>query len=934
MDLLFGAMNLGLICTFLVVGICLTYRIYDFADITVEGSFTLGGAVTAVLILDGIHPVLATFFGALAGAVSGMLTGLIHTQFKINGLLAGIIVMTGLYSINLHVMAKSNIPLMSLTTVVSILNDMNPGIHSEVWMFMIFLPLIALFMFFFALFLKTDIGLTIRATGNNQVMVAANGVNVNAMKVLGISVSNGLVAFSGGLLAQYQGFADIGMGVGVFVFGLASVIIGEAIFRRSQIWKMVLGLFMGSLIFRLMVALALYIGLNPIDLKLVTAAFVLATIIFSQKMRTRPKLTSKKILIPAVIIFLGILGIFVAPFIKSYFVQKHNYTIAVVLFNESDILVITKDSMIKRLNELGYHDKENTKVIVKTANSDMGMLNTIIDELKVSKPDVFVTISSQATQAVYNKVKDIPVVFATVANPFILGIGKSDTEHPSHVTGVYGSFPADGMLDIVEKILEGTVRIGEIWNPGLANTVFSINVLKNELNKRPNFMFEGVTVSSSNEVLQAATLLASKIDAFVLVPDVIVFEAFSSIASTAKKRKIPIFSSDIEKLKEGSFIVYGYTYKQSGIQAAELVHRVLNGERGIPFERYKKLILGINLDVAKELGINIPESVLKKANQIVENGALKEYDMEQSSLPLTQMTKMRRVALFMFTNNSILDTTAKGIMDELQRDSFDKRTGIEITELNAQGDNTLANTLVKKIIDSQYDFIITVSTLALQAVAHNNRSIPHVFCTVTDPVEAGVVKSFQDHPHYLTGIATPQPVESTIKIMRSIFPSAKRIGIVWDTSQVNSEYCTKKARKASISYGFELIEKTVSNVNEVDTAVKSLISEKIDIMFTSGDITVISVIPSIAKLMEKYKIPYITNNPADIGAGVFGALGADYYEVGTRAAGMLKELINGKKAVDLNIENYVPERLHINIELAKKFGIVIPKSILDQASTK
>ena len=632
MDLLFGALNLGLIFSFLVVGICLTYRIYNFADITVEGSFTLGGAVSAVLMVNGMNPALAILLGALAGGVAGMVTGLIHTQLQVNGLLAGIIVMTGLYSINLHVMAKSNIPLMSLKTLVSMMNGMNPGIHGELWLFGIFLLSIALFMFLFALFLKTDLGITIRATGNNPVMVAANGVNVNAMKVLGIAASNALVAFSGGLLAQYQGFADIGMGVGVFVFGLASVIIGEAIFRGADVWKMVMGLFMGSLIFRLMVALALYVGLNPIDLKLVTAAFVLATILFSQKVSVqRFRKSSIKIIAPTAIVVLGIVAVFVMPALKRHFAPAQRYTIAVVLFNESEMLTITKDSLVKRLGELGYRAGENTQLLVKTANGDMGMLNMIVDELKTTKPDVFVTISSQATQVAFNKVKDVPIVFATVANPFILGVGKSDTEHSPLITGAYGAFPAEGMLAVLDKFFEGTLRIGEIWNPGLANTVFNINALKKVIATRPNITFEGATVTSSNEVLQAAMLLAPKIDAFVLVPDVIVFEAFNAIVSTAKKQKIPIFSSDIEKLKEGAFVVYGFTYAQSGIQGAELVQRVLRGERGIPFEQYKKMVFGVNLDVARDLGIAVPESVLTEATQIFENGALRERRAEQAA---------------------------------------------------------------------------------------------------------------------------------------------------------------------------------------------------------------------------------------------------------------------------------------------------------------
>ena len=622
MDLFIGALNLGLIFSFLVVGICLTYRIYNFADITVEGSFTLGGAVAAVGIASGMNPLLATLLGAFAGSAAGFCTGLIHAKLNVNGLLAGIIVMTGLYSVNLHVMEKSNIPLMSVKTLISAIHGLNPGINSELWLFLVLLPAIGLFMALFALLLKTDVGITIRATGNNPIMVAANGVNVDAMKIFGIAASNALVALSGALLAQYQGFADIGMGVGVFVFGLASVIIGEALFRGADVWKIVAGLFVGSLLFRVMVALALYVGLNPIDLKLVTAGFVLATIIISQKMRGGAKAASRQLIAATLIVIVALAAIFAAPNLKSRFAPKPTHNIAVILFNESQMLTITRDSLIARLNELGYREGENTKFAIKSANGDMSMLNTIVDEQKSAKPDVFVTISSQATQAVFNKVKDIPIVFATVANPFILGVGNSETDHPPNITGAYGAFPAEGMLSILEKFFTGQTTIGEIWNPGLANTVFNIDALKKAMETRPNFAFEGVTVTSSNEVLQAAALLAPKINAFVLVPDVIVFEAFNSIVSVANKQRIPVFSSDIEKLKDGALVVYGFTYAQSGLQGAELVHRVLNGERGIPFEKYKKMVFGINLDVAKELGIAVPESARKDATEIFENGAL------------------------------------------------------------------------------------------------------------------------------------------------------------------------------------------------------------------------------------------------------------------------------------------------------------------------
>ncbi len=935
MDLFLGALNLGLVFSFMVVGICLTYRIYNFPDITVEGSFTLGGAVAAVCMVDGMHSVPATALGALAGAGAGLCTGLVHTKLKVNGLLAGIIVMTGLYSVNLHVMEKSNIPLMSANTMVSAINGMNPGMHSELWLFSIFLPGVALFMFLFAMLLKTDLGVTIRATGNNSIMVAANGVNVDAMKIFGIAASNALVALAGALLAQYQGFADIGMGVGVFVFGLASVIIGEAVLKGSEVWKIVTGLFLGALLFRLMVALALYVGLNPIDLKLVTAAFVLGTIVFSRKMRLRPRSVSPKAIAATCLVVAAVGAMFAAPGLKKGLTPPHVDRIAVVLFNEAEILTITRDSLIERLEELGYRDGENTELTVKSANGDMGMLNSIVDELKASKPDVFVTISSQATQAVFNKIKDTPIVFATVANPFILGVGNSDTDHPPHITGAYGTFPAEGMLAVVEKFFEGPATIGEIWNPGLVNTVYHIERFKKALETRPDYKFEGATVASSNEVSQAAAYLAPKIDAFVLVPDVLVFEAFGSIVSVAKKNRIPVFASDVEMLEQGAFVVYGFAYEQSGRQGAELVARILKGERDIPFERYKKIEFGVNLDVAKELGIEVSEEVLQEATRIYENGELRQKETQRSaSSPISNAQEKKRVAVFSFANNALLDIAAKGAVDELRRDGFGRQTGLEIAEMNAQGDHSIANAIVKKIRDDKYDYILSISTLALQVVAQQNKSIPHVFCTVTDPVIAGVVTSFHDRPPYLTGIATPQPVDSTFKIMREIFPRAKRVGLVWDPAQANSEYCTLRGREAATLYGFELVEKTVAAVNEVDSAAKSLLSENIDIMWTSGDVTVGATVPGIASLMARRRIPYFTNDPGDEKYGVFAALGADYYDVGIRAAKLLKRLIDGENPADLDIENYVPEYLYLNFELAEKLGIAFPQAVLDRAAAE
>ncbi len=294
MSLLIGAITMGLILALLALGIFISFRIFNFADLTAEGTVTLGAAVAATLIVGGYHPVVATLAAVLCGFVAGALTGIIHTRFEINGLLAGILVMTALYSVNLHVMGKSNVPLLSENTVFSYLSvfiktsgDPNPGIQLSGYLIPVrellilsstallcILTGIVLYVYF-----KTDLGTAMRATGNNQQMIRSLGVNTRTMIIFGLAISNGLVALSGALLAQFQGFADVQMGIGMLVWGLASVIIGEALITDKSLGYLICGAIFGSVIFRLLVAGALRLGMNPNDLKLITAVFVFVALI-------------------------------------------------------------------------------------------------------------------------------------------------------------------------------------------------------------------------------------------------------------------------------------------------------------------------------------------------------------------------------------------------------------------------------------------------------------------------------------------------------------------------------------------------------------------------------------------------------------------------------------------------------------------------------
>jgi putative tryptophan/tyrosine transport system permease protein len=293
MTLLIGAVTIGFILSLLALGVLISFRIFAFPDITAEGSITLGASVAAVLLVNGTSPLLATFIAVIAGMAAGASTGVLHTKFKINGLLSGILVMTALYSTNLHVMGRSNIPLLGATTFVTKAEAVGAGmlggtdinlfgweVSARDFSVLVFSMLAAAFVgAVLYLFFRTDIGTAMRATGDNSQMIRALGVSDGTMIILGLAVSNGLVALAGALLAQYQGFADVQMGIGMMVWGLASVIIGEALVGVKQLGYAITGSVMGSVLFRLLVAIALRWGLDPNDLKLITAIFVFLALI-------------------------------------------------------------------------------------------------------------------------------------------------------------------------------------------------------------------------------------------------------------------------------------------------------------------------------------------------------------------------------------------------------------------------------------------------------------------------------------------------------------------------------------------------------------------------------------------------------------------------------------------------------------------------------
>lgn len=272
LQILLGALSLGLLWAIVTIGVYITYRILAIADLTVEGSIVMGAAIAAFAITKGLNSYLAIGLSFIGGLIAGLITGLLHTKLKIPSLLAGILTMIALYSINLRIMGRANISLLRVDTVYTVFENMGLNHMTAVILLgIIFVGCITGILYWF---FGTEIGCAIRATGDNPQMARAQGINTNTTIILGLMISNGLVAVGGALIAQSQSFADIQMGIGSIVIGLASVIIGEVLFGKRNFYQRLISLALGAITYRIIIALVLKLGMPANDLKLFTAITV------------------------------------------------------------------------------------------------------------------------------------------------------------------------------------------------------------------------------------------------------------------------------------------------------------------------------------------------------------------------------------------------------------------------------------------------------------------------------------------------------------------------------------------------------------------------------------------------------------------------------------------------------------------------------------
>lgn len=293
LDIILSGISQGLLWSIMAIGVFITFRILDIADLSAEGAFPMGAAVCALCIVNDINPIVATIAGMLGGMLAGLVSGFLHTKMKIPALLTGIITLTGLYSINLLVLGRSNVSFALKNTLVTMVTRL--GLNKLSAVLLIGIVCVGLVILILYLFLNTQLGLALRATGDNEAMGQANSIKVDRMKMLGYMIGNGLIALSGALLAQNNGYADLNMGVGTIVIGLASIILAEVMIKYLPLGKRLWSIVLGSVLYRMIIVFILTTDIDAQMIKLVSA-ILLALILYVPELRVKLGVKASKTL--------------------------------------------------------------------------------------------------------------------------------------------------------------------------------------------------------------------------------------------------------------------------------------------------------------------------------------------------------------------------------------------------------------------------------------------------------------------------------------------------------------------------------------------------------------------------------------------------------------------------------------------------------------
>jgi len=588
----------------------------------------------------------------------------------------------------------------------------------------------------------------------------------------------------------------------------------------------------------------------------------------------------------------------------------------------------SRQGVLAGLKESGLIEGTDYTLKRVSAQGEMSLLPTIIDSAISENADMIYTITTPALLAAMQKVKDRPHLFTLALNPVLLGGGKSNHDHASNIAGVYDQGPFDKMVQLIKQISPAYKRIGTLFAPSEVNSV----TYKDDFAlacRRAGLERVAAPANSISELSEVTTALSSKVDIICQLGDNLSAAGFVSIANSAQRAKIPLFSFGTAQVPQGASLALANDYFQEDREPALIAARVMRGENpaDIPYQPVQKTRLVVDLKKLQAQGVPFPPHLLSRADEVI-GAPPKKAAAQPGAKPLT---KKWRIHIVEYSNVLDVEEAREGVIQGLKLAGLVPGRDYEVKVSNAQNDMPTVNALIDSALSDQSDMLITLSTPTLQAALKKAKDIPIVFTYVADGIKAGAGRTDVDHLPNVTGVPTKASYDEMVTLIKEVFPKVKKVGTLFVPSESNTVFHKDLFVAAAQKQGLEVALMASDTAAEVSNATAALCQQGIDLICQiPGNLTA-SAFPAMATAARKANMPVVGFQGVLAQQGACFVVARDYYDGGVEAAHMAARIMRGESPANIPFKTVTKTRIMTNTKSAASLGVQLPKSLLDKA---
>ncbi len=582
------------------------------------------------------------------------------------------------------------------------------------------------------------------------------------------------------------------------------------------------------------------------------------------------------------------------------------------------------DAFIDELRLSGYVEGQNLTIVRTHASGEIVNIAPKLQNLAHSDVDVIVPFTTPVIQGALATVRTKPMVFTYCTDPIAAGVGRSWTDHDPRITGVGTSIPVAAGVDVIRRAFPSLRRLGVLYNAAEANSVSTIQKLR-PIAAEAGIQLHEITLATPGEAIQAAqALVTRRVEAVYIAGDNTALQSMSAIAGTLTRARVPLIIADPAYIDSGALFAVGPGYGPPGRAAARMLLRVFAGESpaSIPMEDVSVRVVTFNPKAAAALGLQLDPALIA------------ELTAPEPAAATPPPLPPKKIAFAYYTPEPSWQDCADGLLDELRLAGYVEGRNLTVLRAHASGETVNIVPMLQNFAHSDVDVIVPFSTPVIQASLGVVRTKPIVFTYCTDPIAAGIGRSWTDHDPRITGVGTSIPVAAGVDVIRRAFPAARRVGVLYNAGEANSVSTIRKLRAAAGEAGLQLTELTIATPGEAVQAVQALVTRRVELVYIADDNTALQAIDAIAGTLTKARIPLVLADPAYLDVGAVFAVGPGYGPSGRAAARKLLRVFAGESPAGIPMEDVSIRQVAFNPKAAAALGLNFPPALIAELTAE